>query len=125
MATNWPISTWPSEPSTTGSTTICLTESSSSSFPVAASSTCRSLSFRTGLGGDAMPEIETDYLVVGAGASGMAFVDSLLSHNDNIDVTIVDRRHRPGGHWLDSYPFVRLHQPSANYGVTSRTLGFD
>jgi hypothetical protein len=36
---------------------------------------------------------------------------------------VVDRRHRPGGHWLDAYPFVRLHQPSANYGVTSRRLG--
>jgi hypothetical protein len=38
---------------------------------------------------------------------------------------MVDRRHRPGGHWLDAYPFVRLHQPSANYGVTSRVLGHD
>ena len=36
---------------------------------------------------------------------------------------LVDRRHRPGGHWLDAYPFVRLHQPSATYGVTSRRLG--
>jgi len=67
-------------------------------------------------------ELETDYLVVGAGASGMSFVDSLLSHSD-ADVVLVDRRHRPGGHWLDAYPFVRLHQPSANYGVNSRVLG--
>jgi cation diffusion facilitator CzcD-associated flavoprotein CzcO len=36
---------------------------------------------------------------------------------------LVDRRHRPGGHWLDAYPFVRLHQPSAYYGVESRPLG--
>lgn len=69
-----------------------------------------------------MTELETDYLVIGAGASGMAFVDSLLSHSD-ADVVLVDRRHRPGGHWLDAYPFVRLHQPSANYGVNSRVLG--
>jgi len=67
-------------------------------------------------------ELETDYLVVGAGASGMAFVDSLLSHS-TAEVVLVDRRHRPGGHWLDAYPFVRLHQPSANYGVNSRPLG--
>ena len=67
-------------------------------------------------------ELETDYLVVGAGASGMAFVDSLLAHGD-AEVILVDRRHRPGGHWLDAYPFVRLHQPSANYGVNSRVLG--
>src|ERR1700716_792398 len=54
----------------------------------------------------------------------MAFVDSLLSHSA-AEVVMVDRRHRPGGHWLDAYPFVRLHQPSPNYGVNSRVLGND
>jgi hypothetical protein len=54
----------------------------------------------------------------------MAFVDALVAETD-ADVIVVDRRHAPGGHWLDAYPFVRLHQPSANYGVTSRTLGHD
>ncbi|HUR76923.1 MAG TPA: NAD(P)-binding protein [Acidimicrobiales bacterium] len=71
-----------------------------------------------------MRDVETDYLVVGAGASGMAFTDALLADSD-AEVVIVDRRHRPGGHWLDAYPFVRLHQPSANYGVNSRQLGDD
>ena len=71
-----------------------------------------------------MGETETDYLVVGAGASGMAFVDALVADSD-ADVVVVDRRHSPGGHWLDAYPFVRLHQPSANYGVNSRVLGHD
>ncbi len=71
-----------------------------------------------------MGEIETDYLVVGAGASAMAFVDALLSHSE-AQVVLVDRRHRAGGHWLDAYPFVRLHQPSAVYGVASRRLGED
>ena len=69
-----------------------------------------------------MREIETDYLVVGAGASGMAFADALVAASD-ADVVLVDRRHRPGGHWVDAYPFVRLHQPSAYYGVSSRMLG--
>jgi NAD(P)-binding Rossmann-like domain len=69
-------------------------------------------------------EVETDYLVIGAGASGMAFADTLLAHTD-AEVVLVDRRHRPGGHWLDAYPFVRLHQPSAYYGVESRPLGSD
>jgi hypothetical protein len=68
--------------------------------------------------------IETDYLVVGAGACGMAFVDALIAYSD-ADVVLVDRRHRPGGHWNDDYPFVRLHQPSAYYGVDSRRLGYD
>ena len=67
-------------------------------------------------------ELETDYLVVGAGAAGMAFADALLAHSD-AHVTIVDQRHAPGGHWLDAYPYVRLHQPSAFYGVSSVPLG--
>jgi hypothetical protein len=69
-------------------------------------------------------ELETDYLVVGAGAGGMAFTDALLTHSD-ATVTLVDRRHAPGGQWLDAYPFVRLHQPSAFYGVDSVPLGQD
>jgi NAD(P)-binding Rossmann-like domain len=68
--------------------------------------------------------IETDYLVVGAGAAGMAFVDALIAACD-ADVVMVDRRHNPGGHWNDAYPFVRLHGPSALYGVNSRRLGTD
>lgn len=71
-----------------------------------------------------MREIEADYLVVGAGASGLAFVDTLLELTD-ARVVLVDREARPGGHWLHAYPFVRLHQPSANYGVASRRLGED
>ncbi|MGY1804234.1 NAD(P)-binding protein [Blastococcus sp. SYSU D00922] len=71
-----------------------------------------------------MARIETDYLVVGAGAVGMAFTDALVAHSD-ADVVLVDRRHRPGGHWHDAYPFVRLHVPSAYYGVSSLPLGRD
>ena len=54
----------------------------------------------------------------------MAFTDTLVA-NAEAEVLLVDRRHRPGGHWLDAYPFVRLHQPSACYGVESRPLGND
>jgi hypothetical protein len=73
---------------------------------------------------DGSPSLETDYLVVGAGAMGMSFVDALLDESD-ADVVMVDRRHRPGGHWLDAYPFVQLHQPSRAYGVNSTPLGQD
>ena len=66
--------------------------------------------------------IDADYLVVGAGASGMAFTDALIDHAD-VRVALVDRRHGAGGHWLDAYPFVRLHQASAFYGVASSLLG--
>lgn len=69
-------------------------------------------------------KLETDYLLVGAGALAMSFADTLVEHCD-ADVVIVDRRHRPGGHWNDSYPFVQLHQPSSNYGVSSTPLGQD
>ena len=66
--------------------------------------------------------METDYLVVGAGAMGMAFTDALIDHAD-VHVTLVDRRHAAGGHWLDAYPFVQLHQASVFYGVASTVLG--
>ena len=66
--------------------------------------------------------LEADYLVVGAGAAGMAFTDALIDHAD-VSVVMVDRRHGVGGHWLDAYPFVRLHQASAFYGVASTLLG--
>jgi hypothetical protein len=66
--------------------------------------------------------VETDYLVVGAGAMGMAFTDALIDHAD-VHVTLVDRRFAASGHWQDAYPFVRLHQASLFYGVASTTLG--
>ena len=68
--------------------------------------------------------LETDYLVVGSGAAGMAFTDSLITETD-ARIVMVDRRSAPGGHWNDAYPFVRLHQPSLYYGVNSTPLGSD
>ncbi|MGV0793119.1 NAD(P)-binding protein [Mycolicibacterium sp. XJ1819] len=66
--------------------------------------------------------IEADYLVVGAGAMGMAFTDTMIAETD-ARVVVVDRNDAPGGHWTTAYPFVRLHQPSAYYGVNSAELG--
>jgi hypothetical protein len=66
--------------------------------------------------------IEADYLVVGAGTMGLAFADSILTETD-ATIAIVDRYGKPGGHWTRAYPYVRLHQPSAFYGVNSRPLG--
>ena len=65
--------------------------------------------------------LETDYLIIGAGASGLAFADEMLTRS-NATMTIVDKRHAPGGHWNDAYSFVKLHQPSAFYGVESKEL---
>jgi cation diffusion facilitator CzcD-associated flavoprotein CzcO len=66
-----------------------------------------------------------DYLVIGAGASGLAFTDALVDHDPRARVTLVDRRDGVGGHWREAYPFVRLHQASPFYGVASTVLGGD
>ena len=67
-------------------------------------------------------QLEADYLVIGAGATAMAFVDTLLGEQPEATVLMVDRLHHPGGHWNHAYPWVRVHQPSAWYGVASREL---
>ncbi|MEE3067638.1 MAG: NAD(P)-binding protein [Actinomycetota bacterium] len=74
-----------------------------------------------------MHTIEADYLVIGAGAMGMAFIDTLVTETQatQASVVVVDRNDAPGGHWTTAYPFVRLHQPSAFYGVNSLRLGRD
>jgi hypothetical protein len=72
----------------------------------------------------AVTVLEAEYVVVGAGAAGLAFADALVSHAD-VRVVLVDRRYGVGGHWLDAYPFVRLHQASSFYGVASTRLGDD
>jgi hypothetical protein len=66
-------------------------------------------------------DCQADYLVIGAGASGLAFVDTLISESD-AKIILIDKRHKPGGHWNDAYSFVTLHQPSTFYGVNSKEL---
>ncbi|MDM7860381.1 NAD(P)-binding protein [Alteromonas sp. ASW11-36] len=68
-----------------------------------------------------MKTLHVDYLIVGAGASGMAFADIVLSESDKT-IALVDRQDKPGGHWNDAYSFVTLHQPSSFYGVSSKEL---
>jgi hypothetical protein len=70
-----------------------------------------------------LESLETDYLIVGAGAMGMAFADEIMAGNPRDQVVLVDKQARPGGHWNDAYSFVSLHQPAAYYGVNSETLG--
>ena len=69
--------------------------------------------------------LETDYLVIGAGATALSFVDTLIEQDENARVVIVDRHASPGGHWNDAYSFVALHQPSTSYGVNRVKLGHD
>jgi NAD(P)-binding Rossmann-like domain len=68
-------------------------------------------------------ELETDYLIIGAGAMGMAFADEVIHGSRHSRVTLIERRAKAGGHWNDAYPFVTLHQPALYYGVNSEKLG--
>jgi hypothetical protein len=69
-------------------------------------------------------KLTVDYLIIGAGATGMAFADVLVT-DSNSTIAIVDRNDAPGGHWTISYPFVRLHGSSRYYGVISRPMPSD
>ena len=44
--------------------------------------------------------LEATHFVVGAGAMGMAFVDTLIHEDPNARVVLVDREAQPGGHWV-------------------------
>lgn len=66
-------------------------------------------------------KIEADYLIVGSGAVGMAFADTILTESKST-IVMIDKFQKPGGHWNVAYPFVTLHQPSAYYGVNSLEL---
>lgn len=69
-----------------------------------------------------MDKLETDYLIIGAGAVGLAFADTLVDEDPDCHITFVDKHAKPGGHWNDAYGFVALHQPSATYGVNSQAF---
>lgn len=68
--------------------------------------------------------VTVDYLVIGAGATGLAFADALVTES-SYTVAIVDRYDAPGGHWTLSYPFVRLHGAASVYGVHSLPMPSD
>lgn len=69
--------------------------------------------------------LECDYLVVGAGAASLSFVDTLLTELPETKVILIDKKEGPGGHWINAYGFVRLHQPSRFYGIASAKLEGD
>ena len=37
-------------------------------------------------------------------------------------IILIDKKGAPGGHWVDAYGYVRLHQPSIVYGIASKQL---
>jgi hypothetical protein len=66
--------------------------------------------------------------VVGAGLTGLnaLFAASRYLGRDQ-KVVLIDRRQRVGGMWVDTYPYVRLHQPYGMFtvGNIKWTLGAD
>lgn len=67
-----------------------------------------------------------DVCIVGAGVAGLnaAFAASRHMSRDQ-RIILVDRRERVGGMWVDTYPYVRLHQPHGMFtaGDIKWTLG--
>ena len=49
------------------------------------------------MGFDVATPLNADYLVIGAGAMGMAFIDTILTET-GATVALVNRYDRPGGH---------------------------
>ncbi|HKV21879.1 MAG TPA: FAD-dependent oxidoreductase [Mycobacterium sp.] len=72
--------------------------------------------------------IRCDVCIVGAGIAGMnaLFVASRYLSQDQ-KIVLVDSRPRVGGMWVDTYPYVRLHQPHPMFtaGNIEWTLGKD
>lgn len=62
--------------------------------------------------GESTEVVRCEVAVVGAGLTGLnaLFVASKYLSRDQKAV-LIDRRPRGGGMWLDTYPYLRLHQP--------------
>lgn len=73
------------------------------------------------------PQVDTcDLCIVGAGIAGLnaMFVASRHLRRDQ-KIILIDRRDRVGGMWVDTYDYVRLHQPHPMFtaGNIEWTLG--
>jgi hypothetical protein len=67
-----------------------------------------------------------DVCIVGAGLAGMNALFAVSRHlTRDQKVILIDRRARVGGMWVDTYPYVRLHQPHGMFtaGNIEWTLG--
>ena len=69
---------------------------------------------------------QCEVCIVGAGIAGLnvlAVASGYLSRDQR--VILIDRRQRVGGMWVDTYPYVRLHQPHPFFtaGDIKWTLG--
>jgi len=69
--------------------------------------------------------LETNYLIAGAGANGMLFLEGLINGTEDKTAIIVDKRDGVGGHWRDSYDFVALQCSTSGYGMNGAKLAPD
>lgn len=71
---------------------------------------------------------DCDLCIVGAGLAGMNALAVVAEYLDRHQrVILIDRREQVGGMWVDTYPYVRLHQPHPMFtaGAIAWTLGRD
>lgn len=62
-----------------------------------------------------------DYLIIGAGISGLSFADTLLRERE-AKIAIVDRYPGPGGAWNSVYAHAELAQDPNRYGLPTFTI---
>jgi cation diffusion facilitator CzcD-associated flavoprotein CzcO len=56
--------------------------------------------------------VRCDVVIVGAGSAGLNALYVAARHlSRDQKVVLIDQRPRGGGMWVDTYPYVRLHQP--------------
>ena len=65
--------------------------------------------------------LKIDYLIIGAGISGLSFADTLLQERE-VKIAIVDRYPRPGGAWNSTYGHAKLAQDPTQFGLPSFTI---
>ena len=65
--------------------------------------------------------LEATHFVVGAGAMGMAFVDTLIHEDPNARVVLVDCEAQPGGHWVTATVW-RIIYAVANISIQYRCM---
>src|ERR1700732_4959510 len=77
------------------------------------------------------PDVAAQRCPVSWGGAARAGLNALLPPSRYLSrdqkVILVDRRERVGGMWVDTYPYVRLHQPHPMFtaGNIEWTLGQD
>lgn len=65
--------------------------------------------------------LKFDYLIIGAGISGLSFADTLLRESE-AKIGIVDRYPYPGGTWNSTYAHAKLVHDPTRFGLPSFTI---